>query len=74
MRRAIETDLDGKQTTVSENQYALPIGYTYTDAISREELEKYDTLKRQEVLMQRVMLEESGRSGNRRHWCDTGAA
>ena len=54
---AIETDLDGKQTTVSENQYALPIGYTYTDAISREELEKYDTLKRQEVLMQRVMLE-----------------
>ena len=36
---AIETDLDGKQTTVSENQYALPIGYTYTDAISREELE-----------------------------------
>ena len=60
---AIETDLDGKQTTVSENQYALPIGYTYTDAISREELEEYDTLKRQEVLMQRVMLENLDEQG-----------
>ena len=57
------TELDGKQTTVSENQYALPIGYTYTDAISREELEAYDTLERQEVLMQRVMLEDLDAQG-----------
>ena len=59
----LETELDGKQTTVSENQYALPIGYTYTEAVSREELEEYDTLERQEVLMQRVMLEDLDAQG-----------
>ena len=59
----LETELDGRQTTVSENLYALPIGYTYTDAISREELEEYDTLERQEVLMQRVMLEDLDTQG-----------
>ena len=53
----LETELDGKKTTVCENKYAMPLGYTYTKAISREELESYDTLERQEVLMQRVMLE-----------------
>ena len=59
----LETELDGKKTTVCENRYAMPLGYTYDKAISREELESYDTLKRQEVLMQRVMLENLDAQG-----------
>lgn len=54
---ALKTEVGGKKTTVTENKYALPLGYTYREAISREELEEYDVPQRQEVLMQRVMLE-----------------
>ncbi len=55
---ALRTKANGKETIVSENRFALPLGYTYAadDAISREELEQYDVLERQEVLMQKVML------------------
>lgn len=59
----LETELDGKRTTVCENQYALPLGYTYSEAISEEELEQYDVLERQEVLMQRVMLKDADAQG-----------
>lgn len=55
----LETEIDGRKTTVCENRYALPLGYTYRDAITREELEAYDVLARQEVLMQKVMLEDA---------------
>lgn len=54
----LRTQEHGKETIVSENKYALPLGYTYSDSISREELEQYGVLERQEVLMQKVMLEE----------------
>ena len=59
----LETELDGKKTTVCENKYAMPLGYTYEKAVSREELESYDVLERQEVLMQRVMLEDVPEQG-----------
>lgn len=52
----LQTELDGKATTVCENQYALPLGYTYEEAISEEELEQYPVLERQEVMMQRAVL------------------
>ena len=45
----------------------FPIGYTYTDAISREELEEYDTLKRQGSAYAARDAGESGRAGDRRH-------
>ncbi len=51
-------EVNGNETVVSENRYAFPLGYTYTDAITREELEQYDVVQRQEVLMQKVMLED----------------
>ncbi len=55
-KERVETD--GKETVISENRYALPLGYTYTDAITREELEEYDVVGRQEVLLQKVMLDD----------------
>ena len=50
------TEVNGKETTVCENQYALPLGYTYKEAISEEELELYDVEERSEVMMQKVVL------------------
>lgn len=61
--QVLETEIDGRKTIVCENQYALPLGYTYQKSISRKELEEYDTLERQEVLMQCVMLENQEAQG-----------
>lgn len=55
----LQTDLPYGKATVYENKYALPIGYTYRDSITEEELESYDSLERQEVLMQKVLLHDT---------------
>ncbi|MDO4321078.1 MAG: YfhO family protein [Lachnospiraceae bacterium] len=52
----LDTEVEGKAAKVYENQYALPIGYTYDSIITEEELEEYNVLERQEVLMQQVLL------------------
>lgn len=54
----LRTKVNGKETVVCKNRYALPLGYTYDLAMTQEELEQYDVLKRQEVMMQSVMLDE----------------
>ncbi len=59
----LETKVNGEDVTVYENEYALPIGYTYSEAISEEELENYDTEARREVLMQKVMLSDGESDG-----------
>ena len=59
----LHTQVNGRETIVCENKYALPLGYTYSSSITREELEQYDVLERQEVLMQNVLLESSESSG-----------
>lgn len=56
------TETNGKETIICENQYALPLGYTYEAAISEEELEQYDVLERQEVMMQKAVLSEEAAS------------
>ncbi len=61
-RKVLETESGGKTVYVYENEYALPLGYTYDSVITQEELEKYDVLERQEVLMQQVMLESAQES------------
>lgn len=63
MEQVLEKKLGVKTAEVYENQYALPIGYTYREAVSREEVESYETQERQEVLMQRVMLENVEEQG-----------
>jgi uncharacterized membrane protein YfhO len=58
----LETTVNGKTARVYENQYALPLGYTYDSVITEEELEQYDVLERQEVLMQKVLLHSAEES------------
>ncbi len=60
----LHTTVNDQETTVYENRYALPLGYTYSEAISEEELEQYSTLERQEVLLQKVLLNGSENTGN----------
>lgn len=55
----LDTEVDGKAAKVYENQYALPLGYTYDSSITEEELEEYSVLERQEVMMQQVLLNDS---------------
>ncbi len=59
----LHTEVNGKAVTVYENSYALPLGYTYSTAISQDELEAYDTEARREVLMQSVMLTDGSSDG-----------
>ncbi len=57
--KLLQTDLPYGKATVYKNRYALPIGYTYRDSITEEELESYGSLERQEVLMQKVLLHDT---------------
>lgn len=61
--KVLETDLPGGRASVYRNKYALPIGYTYRDSISGEELESYNCVERQEILMQRVLLDDQEAAG-----------
>lgn len=60
----LRTEVNGKETVVCENKYALPLGYTYRDSISEEELEQFDVVERQEVMMQKVLINSSEPTGN----------
>jgi uncharacterized membrane protein YfhO len=59
----LHTTANGQETTVCENQYALPLGYTYSEAISEEELEQYSAVERQEVMLQKVVLNDGEAEG-----------
>ena len=48
---------NGEKYRLYENEYALPVGYTYDKYISRDEYEKLSSLEKQEALMQNVLLE-----------------
>lgn len=43
---------------VYENEYSLPLGYTYSDIISKTDFDKLSPLEKQEVMLQAVVLEE----------------
>lgn len=49
---------NGQDYTIYKNNYALPLGYTYDTVLSENELNNYDTINRQEVLMQAAVLED----------------
>lgn len=53
-----ETVRDGKTYEIYENQYALPLGYTYDTVLTADELESYPARERQEILMQTAVIEE----------------
>ena len=55
---ALKTKCNEKAVTLYENEYVLPIGYTYDSVITQEVLESYRVVQRQEVLMQSVLLND----------------
>ncbi len=59
----LQTEKAGKQMKLFENKQVLPLGYTYTDFVTRDEMEQYHTLQKQEVLMQSVLLENDSCAG-----------
>lgn len=49
-----------KQTlSVYENEYALPIGYTYNGYLTREQYDSLTAIEKQEALLQGVLLENA---------------
>lgn len=48
--------------SVYENEYALPLGYTYSDTVSEEELNEYSGLKKQEILLQAASVADNSSS------------
>lgn len=49
---------------IYENQYTLPFGYTYSSAMNIEDWKKLDVLKKQEAMMQSVVLNETDADGD----------
>lgn len=45
---------------IYENNYTLPLGYTYDSVLSEEDLMQYPALERQEIMMQSAVTEKSG--------------
>lgn len=43
---------------IYENEYALPLGYTYDSYITDNEYKKLDVLSKQEVMMQSIVLDQ----------------
>lgn len=54
-----EIEQDNSEYRIFENQYALPLGYTYDSYLLREDLEGLDGVERQEALLQGILLEEA---------------
>lgn len=44
--------------TIYENQYALPVGYTYTGYMTRSDYEKLSALEKQQALLQCVVVSD----------------
>ena len=52
--------LDQEKYKVYTNKYALPLGYSYSSYIGRDQYDEMDPAQRQEALMQGALLEEDG--------------
>lgn len=51
-------ELDGGESGLYENEYALPLGYTYTSYISAETYNSLTSLEKQQVMLEGAVLEE----------------
>ena len=56
-RRALQ-EREKSECRAYENENALPLGYTYDSYIPESEYEKMDVVKKQQALMDGVVLEE----------------
>ncbi|MCD8124678.1 MAG: YfhO family protein [Lachnospiraceae bacterium] len=50
------TEVDGTEYNIYENQYSLPLGYTYSQTISNTDFEKYSALEKQEIMMSTAVI------------------
>lgn len=50
--------LEDGESVLYENQYALPLGYTYSSYLSREKYEKLTPLEKQQVMLEAAVLEQ----------------
>ncbi|MCD8020040.1 MAG: YfhO family protein [Clostridiales bacterium] len=54
----VDTENGEKKYIVYENQYALPLGYTYDSYIDRDSYEQLNEIEKEDTLLQSVLLEE----------------
>lgn len=55
----VETKKEGKKTYhIYKNKYALPLGYTYDSAVTRNEFDQCPMAERQEMMLQSAVLED----------------
>lgn len=58
--REVDIDDQGEETYhIYQNDYALPLGYTYDSVLSEEEFAKYNALEKQEAMLQSAVLEDT---------------
>lgn len=49
-------EANGNEYHVYENKYALPLGYTYSDVITEQELSAYASSEKQEIMLQAAVV------------------
>ena len=57
-KKVQDSKIEGNEYSVFENEYVLPIGYTYDNYYLRSDYEKMSEIERQSALLQGVMLEK----------------
>lgn len=53
-----QTEVNGRVCNIYENDYALPLGYTYNRFISRSEYDALSSLEKQEALLSAAVVED----------------
>ena len=53
-----DNTVSGYDYEIYENQYVLPLGYTYSQSISRSDFEKYSPAEKQEIMLTHAVVEE----------------
>ena len=53
-----DREVAGQDYEIYENQYALPLGYTYSQTISRSEFEQYNAAEKQEIMLTHAVVED----------------
>ena len=50
---------DGENINIYKNKYTLPLGYTYDSIISDKELKQYNSVQKQEIMLQSAVVEDT---------------
>lgn len=55
---------NGENINIYKNKYSLPLGYTYDLVISSEELKQYNSVQKQELMLQSAVVEDAKKNGS----------